>query len=473
MTKYQNYIDHIDQRIQSGDSFSEAVVRRRLIVSFNLLAAIKKIILMSLSKTGKNEPVPDNANFMRETFRELGSIRGERREYLENVHHNEPKGLNSNEVAVRAKYWHDEHAQKLLHSIVRLQRGHPQFNVEDVMEDLEEAEDLQLSKSKVKGLLSKFRTSALIDRDRLDEADWYFVTTANRNRLVLFMNAYYGWYLDEDDGDVLHYDDEEDESTVEPQSESSSPVVTDTSSETYLSNPYSFSLSNQKRKSTKTKVITPPSVNFGSRDCPIDLSENERNISDIDVTLKTRKRRAIESHGPSSKKPRTTQSPKLVAKKNHKQSQCIERIAKFSTSSTIVFGDVVGQYQVCNQYWIQWDTGLNENFDDKQWKEGLQLYSTRKSEDKFEFNEYRELRYGSGDIPMVSSEDSCFTGKCIVQPHLKRRIHYAHEKQTLLEISKMYNVDVEEVIRMNKQRNGYNCIKSSKFTMNSPILIPL
>lgn len=412
---------------------------------------------------------------MRETFRELGAIRGERREYLENVNHEEPKELTSMEICVRTKYWHDEHSQKLLRSIVRLQRGHPQFNVEDVVEDLEEAEDLQLSKSKVKSLLSDFKTSALIDKDPND-ADWYFVTTANRNRLVLFMNADFGWYPDDDDlDDALHYDDEEeDESTIEPQSESSSPVVTDTSSESCRSKSYFASPIHQTRKSTKAKVITPPSVDFGSRDCPIELKDNESDISDIDVRTQPKKRRAIELQGPSSKKRRTTQPQKPVAKKKHKPSEFIERIAKLSTSSTIIFGDIVGQYYACKQYWIQWDTGLNEDFNEKQRQEGLQLYSTRKSEDKSKLNEYRQLRYGGGDIPMISIEDSSFTGKCIVQPDLNRRIHYSNDKNTLFEIAKLYNVDVKEVIRMNKERKGYTDIKSStKCTLNSPILIPL
>lgn len=175
--------------------------------------------------------MPDTANFLRETFRELGAIKGERRHYMNIVQHEEPKGLSANEKAVRTKFWSDVKAQKLLRSIVRLQRSNPLFSVEDAREDLEEAEDLSLSKTKVNGLLSKFCTSNLIEKDRKDAEDWYCVSKINQNRLIHFMNADFGWYPDTAADDGLEYDcsDDDIDTSIEPESEPSLPAdVTET-----------------------------------------------------------------------------------------------------------------------------------------------------------------------------------------------------------------------------------------------------
>ena len=49
--KIQNYINHIADRVQQGDSLSAAM-------------------------TGTNEEIPDTANWIRHTFRELGRVKG-------------------------------------------------------------------------------------------------------------------------------------------------------------------------------------------------------------------------------------------------------------------------------------------------------------------------------------------------------------------------------------------------------------
>ncbi len=49
--KIQNYINHIADRVQQGDSLAAAM-------------------------TGTNEEIPDTANWIRHTFRELGRVKG-------------------------------------------------------------------------------------------------------------------------------------------------------------------------------------------------------------------------------------------------------------------------------------------------------------------------------------------------------------------------------------------------------------
>lgn len=208
-----------------------------------------------MSKTGTNELVPDAANFLRETFRELGAIRGERREYLDIVQHEEPKGLSVNEKAARTKFWDDRNAQKLLRSIFRLQRGHPQFSVQDAVEDLEEAEDFKITKTKVNALLSKFTSSALIEKDRVDGENWYCVTKINRDRLVYFMNPEFGWYPEDDDPELDSSDDENDTS-IEPQSGSSANAVTESNSDSVLTQEFPAWLAlHHKRIEAKSRRV--------------------------------------------------------------------------------------------------------------------------------------------------------------------------------------------------------------------------
>jgi hypothetical protein len=108
--------------------------------------------------------VPDSANFLRETFRELSSIRGERQEYLDLVQHEEPKGLSDTEKVTKDKLWNDVDAQKLLRSIDRLKKSHQEIHLDDIKDDLEESEKHPLSVKRVRALLATFRTTALIDK---------------------------------------------------------------------------------------------------------------------------------------------------------------------------------------------------------------------------------------------------------------------------------------------------------------------
>ena len=438
--------------------------------------------------------MPDNCNFLRETFRELGRIRGERREYLDLVQHEEPKELSVNEQSVKSKFWHDEDAQKLLRSIVRLQRGHKDFNVEDAVDDLEEAENLKLSKTKINKLLTSFRTNALINKDRHDDDNWYSVTKANRNRLVLFMNPEFGDCPDGSIDDILEYSssDDEGDTSLEPMSlsetnnESEPPLLTqDFSKSASLTPP------NKKRDSSANRknIVTPPAevdLCMGSKECPIEFSDDESDISDNERKPESRKREATNNlTEPSNKRAKKNCSTHLkncssttlpISSKNILED--IQRIAKFvndDCTSEILYGDVVGQYDKEKKWWIQFDNGDSEDFDEKQLRDGLQLYAMHQPKDTLRVStDARSQRCRGGNIPMVAIEDDFITGKCIVQPNLRRRIHYAREDETSATIAKIYGVDAKDIIAMNNERKEYRGLKQSwKFNLHSPILLPL
>ena len=447
--------------------------------------------------------MPDSCNFLRETFRELGPIKGDRQEYLDLVQHEEPKELSANEQSVRSKFWHDKNAQKLLRSIARLQRGHPQFCTDDAIDDLKEAEKLILSKSKTNKLLASFRTNALIQKPYPNE-DWFSVTKANRNRLVLFMNPEFGDCPDGCIDDALEYDssDDEGDTSIEPLS-SSEANSGNIGSEPMLltqdfSKPPCHTPSNRGRKNpVGNNTVTPPAevdLTLGSEDHPIELSDDDSD-SGIESKPKSRKRVATNFYRPSHKKKQCC-LPKVVSDLSCDDASSrklaslprlssdsvlgdIQRIAKFvnvnDSNSDIMFGDVVGQYYGEQKWWIQFDNGDNQDFDEKQRNEGVQLYGTHWKEDtKVGSDERRTERYREGNIPMASVEDDFITGKCIVQPNLGRRIHYAREKESSTSIAKIYGVDVKEIVEMNKKRERFKKLKqSSKLNLHSPILLPL
>jgi hypothetical protein len=425
--------------------------------------------------------VPDTANFLRETFRELGSIKGERRHYMNIVQHEEPKGLSANEKAVRTKFWSDVNAQKLLRSIVRLQRSNPLFSVEDAREDLEEAEDLSLSKTKVNGLLSKFCTSNLIEKDRKDAEDWYCVSKINQNRLIHFMNADFGWYPDSAADDGLEYDSSDDDidTSIEPESEPSLPAdVTETSSdmsdsETCLQDSArsAYKTPSNKRSNESINnchVVTPPAGVGTNNDCLVEFSDTDGKC--VTPTPSRSKKRATKAPDTSSKKQRIVSQPMDMNK-----NIVTQRIAKID-GSNVIFGDVVGQYDRSNSWWIQWDNLVNVEYGERDLQEGFRLYIKHQSNDSPRgFSKARASRYGSSDIPMVWPEDDFVTGRCIVQSGLNRRVYYAARGDTPFKIATKFQLMAKDIVQLNKTRPEYGDITQKREFkhINSPVLLPL
>jgi hypothetical protein len=458
-----------------------------------------------LTKTGANELIPDSANFLRDTFRELGSIRGERQDFFDTVQHEAPEGLSAIENLVKMKYWENEGAQTLLRSIARLQRGHQLFYRDDVREDLMEVENHKLSKPAVTKLLNEFRKDVLIEKDP-SEKDWYRVTKVNRKRLVLFMNEEYGEIPDDD----LEYYSSEDDTTIEPNSESSESEPGFLSPDIVTSE-YQTPPNNRRGKSPNhINVVTPPSVlHSGSADFPIVLNDDDSDISisDIGAQPKQKKRKAASSPQLQSraKKRKVTPSPQPITQsetqkpraitqtrkrskapgksprpssKGQFESGVVQRVAKFDDDNTseIHFGDVVGQYDGEDElWWIQFDDGVDEDFDFGQLQKGLQLYSIHQSKDcSIKCSERRTLRLGRGSIPMVSKEDEFITGRCIIQSHYKRRIYYTANGDTPDSIAELYRVDADDIIDMNKKRAEFKRIDIySELNKNSALLLPL
>lgn len=404
---------------------------------------------------------------------------------MNRVQHEEPKGLSANEKAVRAKFWDDENAQKLLRSIVRLQKGHYKFHVDDAREDLAEAEGLTLSKQKVNGLLSQFVQGTLIDRDPENGKGWYLVTKINRNRLVHFMNAEFGWMPDDagaDDGFEYDSSDDDNDSSIEPESEPPLPAaVTETSTDASDSevhhqgsvrpahNTPSTKRSNKPADGYHVHVVTPP-AGVGTVESPVEFSDTD---DEFEASPPVRsKKRASKASDNGLKKQRIVSQPIV----NTNVTQHIERIAILD-GSNVMFGDVVGRYDGLKSWWIQWDDETNAVYGEKDLHKGFRLYTAHQSNDtSSDFLEARASRYGStNDIPMVSPEDDFMTGKCIVQPNFNRRVYYAASGETPSKIATKFKLMAREIVEMNKPRDGYKYInQKSEITINnSPILLPL
>ena len=137
----QNYISEIQKRIQEkGDTLADAM-------------------------SGANEKIPDSANFLRHTFRELGRIKGLKKQMEERANvEDAPEELSPDEEDAKAKFWCDEEAQVLLRSLDRLGRGHLLVDTEDIEDDLVEEEGSSIRKSDLTQLLRKFCDVSLITK---------------------------------------------------------------------------------------------------------------------------------------------------------------------------------------------------------------------------------------------------------------------------------------------------------------------
>lgn len=151
-----------------------------------------------------------------------------------------------------------------------------------------------------------------------------------------------------------------------------------------------------------------------------------------------------------------------------------QRIAKID-GSNIIFGDVVGQYDQSESWWIQWDNSMNVDYGEKDLHEGLRLYIMHQSNDSSRgFSKARASRYGRSDIPMVAPEDDFVTGKCIVQSGLNRRVYYAASGDTPLKIATKLQLMAKDIVQANKTRPEYRTItQKSELHINSPLLLPL
>ena len=104
--------------------------------------------------------MPDDSNFVRHTFREIGPIKGGRK-WIQDAFEEE-KSWGLAEESTKEKYWEDTNAQKLLRSIVRVSRTHKYFEPDDIKDDLNERANYPMPKTSILQLLRKFTDDCLV-----------------------------------------------------------------------------------------------------------------------------------------------------------------------------------------------------------------------------------------------------------------------------------------------------------------------
>ncbi|KAL7540610.1 hypothetical protein ACHAXR_010249 [Thalassiosira sp. AJA248-18] len=396
--KKQNYINQVAHRIQLGDDFPAAV-------------------------TGANEKMADSANFLRHTFREIGRVKGMRKQFEDWVDFDDvPKELSPDEEETKEKFWSNTDAQILLRSLARLRKGHALVHPDDIIDDLNEAEHYSMDKKKMRALLIKFRDKSLISKDKDS-----LIKVPTVDRLIPFMNPEEG-----EIPDLL----EEDEESIGSEDGGS---INELSS-------------------------------VGSKESPIilDLGDDEFSASLSSVSMTTTSN--LDRAGLSNTK---VVSPEKNDESMHFVGQ---RVAK-SFSLVVYFGSVV-QYCGDKELWsIKYDDGDDEEFDKDDICQALCLYKTHQQNDHLKppsLIEASSALTSIEDIPMVPESDKSKSMTCIEQPEKKRRVYYTGKADTPFKIAKRLNVDVDRIIRDNKRREGYTKLsKRSRFSFNSPIVVPL
>eukprot|EP00956_Cyclotella_meneghiniana_P007824 scaffold10435_cov69-Cyclotella_meneghiniana.AAC.4 len=142
--RLRNYLKEINDRIQRGETFAQAV-------------------------TGGNAAIPDDANFLRTTYRKIGQIKGLRKQFEEMVIFDKSQPLNQEEKdCFNEKYGNDADAQMLLRCLMRLASGEKAnrlVHIDDIKDDLEEMEPNKIAGRRLRQLLGEFVDKCLLKKD--------------------------------------------------------------------------------------------------------------------------------------------------------------------------------------------------------------------------------------------------------------------------------------------------------------------
>jgi len=425
-TKVQEYINVVAQRIDAGDTFAEAV-------------------------TGANVKIPDSANFLRHTFREIGKIKGGRSEFEKIVNmENIPGGLSPDEEETKEKFWDDEGAQKLLRSLARLRKGNALVEKDDILEDMHEAEHYPMKNKNLQPLLRKFVDKSLIVKEKPREREPQY-----RVRPILylmrFMNPEKGELPpddDEDDDDLENHPEAKEEGTINP-----SPGM-------------QHMVSDLTEQSAADSFFTPPLViDLSNEDDEYTLSSITVDASGNDRTPPSNSNVVSPAESAGTKHDLVSEGDGLIGKRVAK---CFDKLH---------FGNVVNFDNFTKQWSIKYDDGDDEEFNKDELRQAFHLYNERKGSDHSKpssANEISPALTSIDGIPLERCDDKTVSGKCIVQPEKKRRIYYTEKGDTPIKVAKRFRVDVLQIIRINRRRENYaKMTKKSPFDINSPVVLPL
>lgn len=165
-SKTQEYLEEVYRRHKSGGEFIDAV-------------------------TGANEKMPDGANFLRHTFREIGLLKGQRKQFKDLVSFAEPPAeLTADEEMTKGKYWEDHEAQRLLRTILQLSIQHEEIMIDDIHHAYEERFGNKMKKTKLTKWLRQFLDCGLMSKEKVVNEKFqqnpYAVNY--KTRLRLFIN---------------------------------------------------------------------------------------------------------------------------------------------------------------------------------------------------------------------------------------------------------------------------------------------
>ena len=88
---------------------------------------------------------------------------------------------------MKTELWDQEDQQALLRSLFRLQKSDSRIHLDDIIDDLNDANDMSLNKTTVKKMLNMFSDLCIIKKEDVQKG-WY----SARDHLDLFMNKKFG-----------------------------------------------------------------------------------------------------------------------------------------------------------------------------------------------------------------------------------------------------------------------------------------
>eukprot|EP00957_Ditylum_brightwellii_P164165 12499343-Ditylum_brightwellii.AAC.1 len=160
--KVQNYIGDVHRQLQKGIVFHEAA-------------------------SGAIEKLPDSANFLRHTPRQIGQLKGQREIWknLTSFYAPNYNALNSDEEEIKVKYWDSSEAQRLFRVFLEVSKeskrnGFGENDIQGAYNDTYRDDKYDLSLTRVKRLLKEFCDRSILSKDKGDSGISYKVICPKR-----------------------------------------------------------------------------------------------------------------------------------------------------------------------------------------------------------------------------------------------------------------------------------------------------